>query len=360
MSSDWSYSPEQLTRGASWMRPGAPESDVVVSSRVRLARNVRGHRFVARADEGELDALLDELREQVGRLRIDGSELQWIDLRECPALERTVLVERHLISRDHAKASHPRGAGVSMPDERISIMALEEDHLRLQSLRAGLDLSGAFEAIDAVDDQLETDADVRYAYSPRFGYLAACPTNVGTGIRVSVMVHLPGLALLGEIDKVRRATRDMSLAVRGFYGEGSEAAGDLYQISNQTTLGKSERVLVHEIEHEIIPRVLEYERAARRHMLAKRRRVAEDKAWRALGVLQNARLLTAEDAMSALSAVRFGASEGLIETVPVETINQLILQTQSAHLQRIVGREMNQAERREARADLVRERLSRT
>jgi protein arginine kinase len=250
---------------------------------------------------------------------------------------------------------------ISLPDESLSVMVNEEDHLRLQVVRSGLELSRAFAEVNRVDDLLEGESastragkPLEFAFSPRFGYLTACPTNVGTGIRVSVMLHLPALKLVGEMDKVRRATRDMGLAVRGYYGEGSEAAGEFYQISNQTTLGKPEAVILQEFEREIIPQVIQYERASRRILVEKRRRMLEDKVYRSLGLLRGARLLTPEEAVVLLSDVRLGVLAGLISDIELQTVNQLILLTQPAHLQRVVGHDMDQGERREARADFVR------
>ncbi len=273
-----------------------------------------------------------------------------------------------------AEAGEPRGVAISLPDEALSVMVNEEDHLRLQALVSGLELTLGYELVKRVDEAMETWPEsgaaaksgasasrpiaLRYAYSNRFGYLTACPTNVGTGIRASVMLHLPGLKLMGEMDKVRRATRDMSLAVRGYYGEGSEAAGEFFQISNQTTLGKSETAIIAELEREIIPQIVAYERVARRLLMEKRRRVLEDKVFRALGTLRHARLLTPEEAIMLLSDVRLGVLTGLIRDVGMQQINQLVLLTQPAHLQRALGREMDQGERREARADMVRQALS--
>ena len=255
---------------------------------------------------------------------------------------------------------------ISLPDESVSVMVNEEDHLRLQVLLSGFELSAAYQRIDQVDDLIEgkcshvggSGRTLEYAYSPRFGYLTCCPTNVGTGIRVSVMLHLPALKMTGELDKMKRATRDMNLAVRGYYGEGSEAAGEFYQISNQTTLGKPEAILLREFEQEIIPQVINYERQARRTLLEKRRRLVEDKVMRAIGILRNARLLSPEEAIVLLSDVRLGVVTGLVKGVTEQDVNQLILLTQPAHLQRVLGQEMDQNTRREARADLVREKLA--
>ena len=315
----------------------------------------------------------------------------WVDVHHAPQLDRTLMLERHLISKEHAKGVVPgaakadqpaeagtpsgapllpggeaRGVAISLPDESVSVMVNEEDHLRLQVLRSGFELSAAYQQINRVDDLIEGRCDkpggsgktLEYAFSQRFGYLTCCPTNVGTGIRVSVMLHLPALKLSGELDKMRRATRDMNLAVRGYYGEGSEAAGEFYQISNQTTLGKPEAALLHEFERDIIPQVINYERQARRALLEKRRRLVEDKCFRALGLLRHARLLSPEEAITLLSDVRLGVVTGLVKGVSEQDVNQLILLTQPAHLQRVLGQEMDQNTRREARADLVREKLA--
>jgi protein arginine kinase len=387
------------------------DADVVVSSRIRLARNLAGFPFLCRADRKQRQAILDIARDRLMQLAAPQGggvarvcqQMLWVDVHKAPASDRTLMVERHLISKEHARGptpfnasaatgagatgqgktstgaaagagggagggSHePRGVAISLPDEALSVMVNEEDHLRLQVLMSGLELSNAYELITRVDDAIEgpcasqtggaAGKTLEYAFSQRFGYLTACPTNVGTGIRVSVMLHLPGLKLVGEMDKVRRATRDMSLAVRGYYGEGSEAAGEFFQVSNQTTLGKSETAILSEIEKEIIPQVVQYERAARRLLMERRRRLLEDKVYRALGTLRHARLLTPEEAIMLLSDVRLGVLTGLIKDVNEQQVNQLILLTQPMHLQRALGRDMDQGERREARADMVRQAL---
>jgi protein arginine kinase len=353
----------RMDDGVEWLRAGGAAGDVVMSSRVRLARNLAGFPFMGKATRTQRQRVLDRCREQILKGGL-ASKVAWINLHEAGAQERTLLVERHLISQQHARGrqstgsggvEEPRGLAVSIPAERVSIMVNEEDHLRLQVLRSGLALDSALTEADAADDALE--AGLEFAYSPRFGYLTACPTNVGTGVRLSVMLHLPGLKISGDIEKVKRAATDMALAVRGFYGEGSEAAGDFYQISNQTTLGKTDQVLLHELQHEILPRVIEYERAARGRLLAKRKSVMEDQAHRSLGVLTHARLMSTEESMQLLSQVRLGALLGLLPGVDVGTINGLMLLTQPAHLQRVVGQELTQDQRRVARATLLRARL---
>jgi protein arginine kinase len=346
-----------------WLRGEGEANDVVLSSRVRLARNLSGAPFAAKSARKDRLATLEACRNQVLRAGL-AERLVWIDLHEAPMIQRSLLVERQLISKQHSKGrpvglgagEDPRGVAFSVPDERLSIMINEEDHLRIQSIRSGLALGTAWQEVDKIDDKIEAGLD--YAFSQRFGYLTACPTNVGTGVRMSVMLHLPGLRLTGEIEKVKRAAQDMSLAVRGFYGEGSEAVGDLYQLSNQTTLGKSEATILKELEGEIIPRVIEYERESRRNLLDKRRVVIEDQVCRAWGLLSNARLLTTEEAMQALSLVRMGMLISLLKpAIDVKQVNQLMLLVQPAHLQRVVGKELDQEQRRIARATFMRSRV---
>jgi protein arginine kinase len=348
------WSTDSAKRSAEWLSSQGAEPDVVISSRVRLARNVRQFPFLVRCSEAQREQILTLVRGAVAQAQL-AQQVLWVDIHRLSPVERLLLVERHLMSKEHAKGESPRGLAVSLPDERLSLMVNEEDHLRLQVLRSGLALTDAYRQLDEADDKLEEYLD--FAYSSRFGYLTACPTNVGTASRMSVMLHLPALRLVGEVEKVKRAAKDMGLALRGFYGEGSEAAGDLYQISNQVTLGKPETVYVHELEREIIPRVVEYERAARASLVEKRRRFTEDSVWRALGVLRSARLLTPDEAMTLLSLTRLGVIGGLIDGVSEQAVTQLWVQVQQAHLQRTAGCELDQQRRRELRADLVRERL---
>jgi protein arginine kinase len=346
-----------------WLRGEGEASDVVMSSRVRLARNLAGAPFVNKATRAQRQEVLDRCRVQIETCGLQ-PHIHWTELHHTEPMIRSLLVERHLISQQHARGKQasgaggpdePRGVAFTLPDERLAVMVNEEDHLRIQLIRSGLDLARTLEDAAAVDDRLESRID--YAFSPRFGYLTACPTNVGTGLRLSVMLHLPALRLTGNIDKAKRAAADMSLAVRGFYGEGSEAAGDLYQISNQTTLGKTEAMLLRELEQEIIPKVIDYERVARRTLLSKRRADIEDQVYRALGVLSNARLMTTEESMQLLSMVRLGCVAGLLPDLDVKVVNQMLLLTHPAHLQRAVGQELDQDQRRAARATLLRSRM---
>lgn len=343
-----------------WLAGEGEASDVVLSSRVRLARNLAGVRFVGKADRIERLQVLESCRERIDHL--DGiGPLVWINLHESSVTDRTLLVERHLISKQHSKsrggnAEDPRSVVFSVPDERLSIMVNEEDHLRLQAVMPGLCLDACWKMLDGIDDSI--GAGLAYAFSPRFGFLTACPTNVGTGLRMSAMLHLPALRLTGELEKVKRAANDISLAVRGFYGEGSEAVGDLYQLSNQTTLGKTEESILTELQQDILPRIVEYERTARRELLAKRRTTIEDQVFRAYGTLLHARLLGTEESMTLLSLVRLGVVAGLINAFPQSKVNRLLLLVQPGHLQLAAGKELDQELRKAARAELVRAELT--
>lgn len=351
-----------------WLRAEGESADVVLSSRARLARNVAGVPFIGKANRRDRLRTLERCRDCVLGAGI-AHKFVWCEVHNASPLDRMLLVERHLISKQLSKGSvggpgsseDPRGVAIGLPDERLSIMVNEEDHLRLQVIRSGLALAAAWKQVDEIDDRIEAGID--YAYSSRFGYLTACPTNVGTGLRLSVMLHLPGLRLTGEIEKVKRAAQDMSLAVRGFFGEGSDALGDFYQLSNQTTLGKPERQILNDLEKDIIPRVVEYERFARRELVTRRRIGIEDQVMRAWGLLTSARLLSTEEAMQALSLVRMGVLVGIVRDraghpIDVRQINQLTLLVQPAHLQRAVGKELDQEQRKVARATLVRTRLN--
>jgi len=338
-----------------WLRGAGPQSDVVISSRIRLARNLAGFPFVGHANRRQRYEILDACRTQITNKRL-ADNIIWVQLADAPPADRQLLVERHLISRQHGSPKNliPRGVAIG-GDETFAIMVNEEDHLRIQVLRSGMQLGEAFDQINRIDDVLEEKLD--FAYSRRFGYLTACPTNVGTGIRVSVMMHLPGLKLTGEIDKVKRAARDMHLAVRGLFGEGSDAQGDLYQVSNQTTLGKSEQEILADFEHTVVPQIIAYEQQARQALLSQRENQLDDKIWRAWALLTSARVIGTEEVLQLLSHVRLGVNLGRLDTVDIRTINELFLLTQPAHLQSLTGEEMDPATRRIARARLIRQRL---
>ena len=341
------------SQAGEWLRGSGPMSEVVISSRLRLARNVKGEPFMSLADRAQRRALEKRASEAILDAELAPQTL-YVDLEQASDVDRDLLVERHLISKPHANAEGSRGVAVGQ-DENLSIMVNEEDHLRLQVLRSGLQLDEAWEQINAVDDALEEELE--FAYHPRFGYLTACPTNVGTGIRVSVMLHLPALKLTGEIEKVFRAAKDMKLAVRGLYGEGTEATGDFYQVSNQTTLGKEESEILDDFKQTTIPKIIDYEHHARRTLRSERAVALDDIVFRSLGALRSARLMSSEEALKLLSPVRLGIHLGRVKDVDIKTVNELVLMTQPAHLQKLMGKKLDGDERKAARAEFIRGKL---
>ncbi len=317
-----------------WIAGTGPEADVVLSSRARLARNIVGFPFVNRMSVTQRLGVTELTREVLQRAT-PSPGLMWIDLESIGELDRLLLVERNLVSAQIARADGHRAAAIAR-DESLGVMVNEEDHLRMQVLASGLQLPACLRRVVELDEAIERH--VAYAFDRRFGYLTACPTNVGTGMRLSVMMHLPALKITGEIDKVRRAAGDMHLAVRGFHGEGSDAAGDFYQVSNQITLGVAEEDLLQDLGQRIVPRLIAYEREARDVLLRRNRGELEDRVHRALGLLRSARLLDTKEAMKLLSRVRLGVCTGLLEgEVSPDAVNQLFLQVQPAHVRFAMG-----------------------
>lgn len=335
------------------MRGSGPESDIVISSRIRLARNLADYPFITKATDQDRSRIEKILREAV--MGIDAPErLLYLDVERLPSLDRQFLVERHLISREHAESHGARAVAIDV-EETFSIMINEEDHLRIQVMHSGLDLQSTWEQINRIDDIIEQR--VTYAFHPRLGYLTACPTNVGTGIRVSVMLHLPGLVLARQIEKVFRSLQKISLAVRGLYGEGSQAMGDFYQISNQITLGRSEQDIIKQVG-DIVPVIINYERQAREFLVRESHENLHDRVSRAYGILRTAQTISSEETMSLLSSVRMGVNLGLIENLEIPTVNELFIHTQPAHLQKITGTELDSADRNIERARYLRQQLS--
>jgi protein arginine kinase len=344
---------ENLTRNSGeWLRGTGPESDIVISSRIRLARNLAAFPFSNRASAHQKAEIEGLLRERIAKLELEGP-LEYINVPGLSQLDRLFLVERHLISRELASGEGPRGVAL-LPLETVSLMVNEEDHLRLQVMRSGFALDEAWQDVDRVDDALEQK--VNYAFSDEFGYLTACPTNVGTGMRASVMLHLPALVLAKQIEKVFRALQKLNLAVRGLYGEGSRASGDFYQISNQVTLGKSEPAILNDIR-QVIPQIITYERQARGTLLKESKQSLQDRVARAFGTLRSATMMTSEETMDLLSSVRLGINLGLLEDISMPTVNELFIHTQPAHLQKLMGATLDGEERNAARARYLRSRL---
>ena len=346
---------DELTRQpGEWLRGEGPLHEIVISTRIRLARNIAGFRFLTRADD-EMRAEIAETIQAAIRKSPSLSYFVHLDVDQLDELERNLLVERQLISRQHAEGSGARKVAFD-PGEASSVMINEEDHLRIQVMRSGLQLEQAWQQINSIDDAL--DERLEYAFHQQYGYLTACPTNLGTGIRVSVMLHLPALQLTNEFDRVAQAAKDMKLAVRGLFGEGTEALGDFFQVSNQITLGREEVDIIDDFRHVVIPKIVEYEQAARTALLEKRLHALDDKLYRAVGALQSARLMSSSEAMRYLSHVRMGLHTGRIKTINLQTINELFMQTQPAHLQFLQGERLNGEQRSVARAGLIRSRLN--
>ena len=342
---------EFSARVGAWLETATTESDVVVSTRIRLARNVEGYPFVGRMRETQAAELADRLREGILGAGF-GKDFRYISLRESSRVCRDLLLERHLISRELAGGKLDRGVAFSEP-ETVGLMVNEEDHLRIQVLLPGFALDEAWSRISAIDRALESRID--FAHRDDFGYLTACPTNIGTGMRVSVMVHLPALGLVErEMKKVFNAAAKTNLAMRGLHGEGTRATGDFYQISNQVTLGRSEESLLSDLGR-ILPHVLTFERRVREELTKESRAMLEDRIWRSYGLLRNARSISTDEAITSLSAVRLGAYLGLLTDVQPSTLNRLLVLVQPGHLQAKVGRELGPPERDVERAALLRD-----
>ncbi len=335
-----------------WLKANGPEGDIVLSTRIRLARNLADYPFSNRASPMQKKEVEEKLRHVITHLD-HGSGFHYISVDSLNSLDRLFLLERQLISRELANVIE--GArGVAFDDrEAVSIMINEEDQLRIQVIRSGFALDSAWEEIDRLDDLIESK--VHYAFSEQFGYLTACPTNVGTGMRASVMLHLPGLGLTKQIEMAFKALQRINLVVRGLYGEGSRAFGDLFQISNQVTLGKSEASALTDIR-EVVTEILKFERMARSVLVRENRQALQDRVARSLGTLQSAQMINAEETMELLSTVRLGVHLKLI-SIDIPFLNELFMQTQSAHLQKLVGESLDGEARNSARARYLRNRL---
>ncbi|QDU61348.1 Protein arginine kinase [Planctomycetes bacterium Pan216] len=343
------------TRSGEWLRGNGPESDIVISSRLRLARNLADFPFCNRASDLEKREIEATFRTVSDDLEF-GEDLHYLDVDKLDSIDRQFLVERQLISRELATTDGARGVAIALSED-VSLMVNEEDHLRIQVLRSGYSLQACWELGNRIDDLVEDK--VRYAFSEEFGYLTACPTNVGTGMRASVMLHLPALAMTKQIDRVFRALQKIQLAVRGLYGEGSQASGDFYQISNNVTLGKTEAEILRNIEV-VVPQIVQYERTARTELVKESKQTLHDRVSRAYGILCTAQTISSEETMHLLSSVRMGVNLNLIPDVNVGMINDLFIHTQPAHLQKIEGQPLESEERNIARATYLRRRLTNT
>jgi protein arginine kinase len=350
--------------GLGWLDASGDHADVVLSTRVRLARNLQGHAFGPRARVNDREAVLAMVRQHADR--IDGlSGGSILHMPDLDARSRRILLERRLASREliggkaageksgtEAFGEPARGTAVVVSSRApLNVMVNEEDHLRLQSLVSGLRVREAWSMVDLLDEEM--GRELPYAFHHEFGFLTSCPTNAGTGLRASVLVHLPGLVLTKEISKVLHALGQVGLTFRGLYGEGSEVVGNFFQISNQTTLGKSEEDLVDHLDR-VVRKVIQHEMDARQILLRDAGAVTEDKIWRAYGLLRFARSLSFEELMNLLSGVRLGVSLKLLPALRVYTLNKLMIFTQPAHLEDAAGRDLTPEENDAHRAAFVR------
>ncbi len=343
-----------LKQPGAWLSVGR-DSGIVVSSRIRLARNIKGAAFPGWAGEEECDKIWQKLQPSLTALKSlqPGMAIKMVDMDE---LDRQILFERHLISREFAEKG--KGSGLVLRlDEGLSVMVNEEDHMRLQAMKPGLDLRGTWQAINQLDSEIEKH--VHFSFSPKLGYLTACPTNVGTGMRASVMLHLPGLVLMNEINPVIKGMGKIGLAVRGLWGEGTEATGNMFQISNQITLGEKEEEIVNNIE-QIVLEIIEHEKNARARLVEKKDSVVKDHVGRALGILSHAHILSSKEALDLLSGLRLGVDLGILKNTDRRAVDELLLLTQPGHLQKMEGRVLKTKERDRARARLVRGKLGGT
>lgn len=342
-----------LQNPASFLTDHSAET-IAVSSRIRLSRNLANLPFPAAADRESSLRVIREVADVCRRSESAGNAAcLWFEIGELDELERLLLLERRLASSELIKSPVPSALAVSC-DESFSVMINEEDHLRIQVLKPGFDLEACWEQINTFDDELNTLLD--FAWSDELGFLTECPTNLGTGMRASVMLHLPGLVMTDQIDATIQGIRKLGLAVRGICGEGSDNAGRLYQVSNQITLGESEESIIEQLSA-VIRQLIEYERRARRSLLEKERFKVLDHVGRSFGLLQNSYMLSADEAVEALSAVRFGVDLGLFQHLKLHTVNELFLELNPGHLQMRSGLALPESEQAVLRAKLFRSRL---
>ena len=341
-----------LNRESEWLKRTGPKSNIVISSRVRLARNFAGFPFFGWAKPKEREDILNRAKAAIEKTRfLKDSTL--FDMKDLSELDRQFLVERHLMSPEHI--IDPEYKALLVDDrEIVSIMINEEDDLRIQVLQSGFNVIEAWRVANEIDTDIAKRAP--YAYSPRWGYLTACPTNTGTGLRASVMLHIPALAITNQIGKVFQAISKIGLTMRGFYGEGTEAIGNFFQISNQVTLGHKESDLIDKIGT-IVDKLIRREESTRQALMTRNKDEVTDKIWRAQGTLKSARIITSAETIKLLSVIRLGIDLGVVREINSSTLNELFIITQPAHLQKLEGKALDHEERDHKRADIIRKKL---
>ncbi|MFH1394731.1 MAG: protein arginine kinase [Candidatus Omnitrophota bacterium] len=341
-----------LYKKSEWLKAVGPRSNVAMSTRARVARNVAGHLYFSRANNDQREKTLQLLVKAVKKTKMLKNSL-YMPVNDLSKLDRNFLVERHLMSHEHMVDTAHKGLIVE-ENEMISLMLNEEDHLRIQVIQSGFSIMETWRILDEIDTELAKY--VPFDYSDKFGYLTSCPTNTGTGLRASVMFHLPVLSMTGQIENVFNAISKLGLTMRGFYGEDSEAAGDFFQISNQVALGHSEMDVLDNLER-ILNKIIIREETTRKELLLKKKEEISDRIFRSYGTLKSARIITSSETIKLLSSIRLGIDLGLIKDITVGEVNEVLLYMQPAHLQKINGREISPYERDVKRADLIREKL---
>ncbi len=340
-----------LNQLGAWLQGTGEYSDIVISSRIRFARNLKDLPFYHWASDKKREEVYFKIKEVIETIP-DLKNGIWVDMAKLNELDRQFLLERHLISKELAEKG-PYKASFIGDSEIISLMINEEDHIRLQVLESGLSLLQAMDIAKRIDNELAQRLD--YAFSYEWGYLTACPTNAGTGLRASVMLHLPLLVMTKQIANVINTIAKLSFTTRGFYGEGTEASGNFFQISNQVTLGRPGEEIVENLL-KVISQVINYERSAREKFYNQEKLSLEDQVFRSYGMLKNSRLITSKEAIELLSNLRMGIDLGIVD-IDIKHMNELFLLIQPAHLQKVEGRKLNSKERDIKRAELIRSRI---
>ncbi len=336
-----------------WLKGSGPNADIVISSRIRLARNLVKIPFPhwAKKEDGEkVVSLCKEAFEKTEQLK----DSLFLRLDQLDSIDKQFLVERHLMSSEHAMRSNQKAVLINT-DENVAIMVNEEDHLRIQAMESGFDLDGTWRVINALDNRL--CGFLSYAFRKEWGFLTACPTNTGTGMRGSVMLHLPALVMMRQINRVLEAIAKLSFAARGLYGEGTQAAGNFFQISNQVSLGQIEEEIIGNIKG-VIKQIIEQEQRARDVMLHEHKAMLEDRVWRSYGTLKNAHIISSNETVELLSMLRLGGDLEIIKGIDSGLVNELFILTQPAHLQKLENKKLSANERDEKRADIIRQKLN--
>jgi protein arginine kinase len=344
---------ELLKHDVSWLTDSGPDGDIAISSRIRLARNIQGFPFPIAADAKQLEKIQGAVELALKKAPTMGKKTLTFNMADYSEIERQILLERRLISNEFVKKTQNTSLVVKQ-DESCAVMVNEEDHLRIQALRPGLQLFKVWEQINKLDSEL--DKTLPYSYDSQLGYLTSCPTNVGTGMRASVMLHLSGLVLSGKINAAIQGVNKLGIAVRGIFGEGTDNRGNLFQVSNQSTLGESETQIIDRLNG-VITQLIMHEKNCRANLMQNKKYFLLDHVGRSYGILRHAYTLSSEEALNSLSAIRVGVDLGMFNSVDLHTVNKLFLTINPAHLQKFAQKELSSQERDIFRASFVREQL---